>query len=133
MAQILETTPQVAAYVKNDHLGFAIPYTIQGRGHDYYPDFLVRLKTRDDEDPVRTLIVEVSGGLKKAGPTQEKASTARDLWVPAVNNHGGFGIWGYCELRDPATFRVGLDQAIQALYLGPSEFARERAAVDAGK
>jgi len=132
MAQVLETMPQVAAYVKNDHLGFAIPYTIQGRGHDYYPDFLVRLKPREDEDPVRTLIVEVSGGLKKAGPTQEKASTARDLWVPAVNNHGGFGIWGYCELRDPATFRVGLGQAIEALYLGPSEFARERAEVDAG-
>jgi type III restriction enzyme len=132
MAQVLETTPQVAAYVKNDHLGFAIPYTIQGRGHDYYADFLVRLRPRDDEDLVRTLIVEVSGGLKKAGPTQEKAGTARDLWVPAVNNHGGFGVWGYCELRDPATFRVGLEQAIEALYLGPSEFARERAAVDVG-
>jgi type III restriction enzyme len=132
MAQVLETMPQVAAYVKNDHLGFAIPYTIQGRGHDYYPDFLVRLRPRDDEDLVRTLIVEVSGGLKKAGPTQEKAGTARDLWVPAVNNHGGFGVWGYCELRDPAAFRVGLEQAIEALYLGPLEFARERAAIDAG-
>jgi len=132
MAQVLETLPQVAAYVKNDHLGFTIPYTIQGRNHDYHPDFLVRLKPRDDEDPVRALIVEVSGGLKKAGPTQEKAITARDLWVPAVNNHGGFGVWGYCELKDPATFRVSLELAIEALYLGPSEFARERTAVDAG-
>ena len=51
----------VAAYVKNDHLGFEIPYTYEGRGARYWPDFLVRL---DGSDVVRTLIVEVSGGAK---------------------------------------------------------------------
>jgi type III restriction enzyme len=129
-AQILEMLPQVAAYVKNDHLGFTIPYTFQGRSHLYIPDFLVRLKPRDN-DTVRTLIVEVSGGLKKAGPTHEKANTARNLWVPAVNNSGAFGHWGYCELRDQAVFRVGLEQAIESLYLGSSEFAREGESRDA--
>jgi hypothetical protein len=23
------------------------------------------------------------------------------LWVPAVNNHGGFGRWGFIEVDDP--------------------------------
>ena len=64
VAEILETLPTVAAYVKNDRLGFTVPYTMQGRSHEYIPDFLVRLKPRDDDDPVRTLIVEVSGTLK---------------------------------------------------------------------
>ena len=32
-----------AAYVKNDHLGFTIPYVHKGRSHGYVPDFLVRL------------------------------------------------------------------------------------------
>ena len=64
VAEILETLPPVAAYVKNDRLGFTVPYTMLGRSHEYIPDFLVRLKPRDDEDPVRTLIVEVSGTLK---------------------------------------------------------------------
>jgi type III restriction enzyme len=128
VAEILETLPTVAAYVKNDRLGFTIPYTMQGRSHEYIPDFLVRLKPRDDDALVRTLIVEVSGTLKNRNVTAEKASTTRDLWLPAINAHGGFGRWGYAELTDPKAFRVGLAEAIEALYLGPSEFAREGAA-----
>ena len=27
--------------------------------------------------------------------------TARTLWVPAVNNHGGFGRWAFLEILDP--------------------------------
>jgi type III restriction enzyme len=30
-----------------------------------------------------------------------KVSTARDLWVEAVNNHGGFGRWEFIEISDP--------------------------------
>ena len=132
VAEILEALPQVAAYVKNDHLGFVIPYTIQGRSHEYYPDFLVRLKERDD-DQVRTLIVEVSGGLKKAAPTKEKADTARNLWVPAVNNVGGYGRWAYCEVRHQPTFRTDLEQAMEELYREPTVFAREGATNHVGR
>ena len=127
VAEICETLPAVAAYVKNDRLGFTVPYTMQGRSHEYIPDFLVRLKPREDGDPVRTLIVEVSGTLKKEAPTREKAETTRNLWVPAVNGNGSFGRWGYAEFRDPKTFRTDLMIAIEALYLEPSEFAREGA------
>ena len=28
-------------------------------------------------------------------------ATARTLWVPAVNNHGGFGRWAFIEIDDP--------------------------------
>jgi type III restriction enzyme len=127
VAEILEQLPEVDAYVKNDRLGFTIPYAMLGRSHEYIPDFLVQLKPRGEDDPVRTLIVEVSGTLKKAAPTREKAETTRDLWIPAVHHHGGFGRWGYAELRDPKTFRADLGTAIYALYAEPSEFAREGA------
>ena len=30
-----------------------------------------------------------------------KVATARTLWVPAVNNHGGFGRWAFIEIADP--------------------------------
>jgi len=30
-----------------------------------------------------------------------KVSTARTLWVPAINNHGGFGRWAFIEIADP--------------------------------
>lgn len=119
VAQYLETLPDVAAYVKNDHVGFTIPYVIAGRGHQYVPDFLVRLKQRSEDDVVRTLIVEVSGTLKKEGPTKEKAETARNLWVPAVNNVGTYGLWSYAELKNPVTFREVLQDAIDALYAEP--------------
>jgi type III restriction enzyme len=127
VAEILEQLPQAAAYVKNDRLGFTIPYSMQGRSHEYIPDFLVRLKPLDAADHVRTLIVEVSGTLKKEAPTREKADTTRNLWIPGIHHHGGFGRWGYTELRDPKTFRANLVTAIEALYNDPSEFAREGA------
>ena len=30
-----------------------------------------------------------------------KVATARTLWVPAINNHGGFGRWAFIEISDP--------------------------------
>lgn len=108
----------VAAYVKNDHLGFAIPYVHQGRTHAYVPDFLLRLKRREG-DVDRTLIVEVSGGMKSAhapGSVKAKAETARHSWCAGVNNHGGFGRWGYVELTDISTASEVLREAIDSLY-----------------
>ncbi|GAB3999898.1 restriction endonuclease [Nocardioides marmoraquaticus] len=108
----------VAAYAKNDRLGFEIPYVQQGKAHAYVPDFLLRLKQRDG-DVVRSLVVEVSGGQKRLvapGLTDRKADVARDLWCVAVNNHGAFGRWGYLEVTDMTTVKADLDAAIQDLY-----------------
>ena len=43
--------------------------------------------------------LEVTGELKKE--KEAKTATARTLWVPAVNNHGGFGRWAFLEVTDP--------------------------------
>jgi type III restriction enzyme len=48
LASELELNRNVKSYVKNDHLGFTIPYIYKGRSHSYTPDFLVRLKPGDD-------------------------------------------------------------------------------------
>jgi type III restriction enzyme len=119
LMEYCEHSPHVAAYVKNDHLGFTIPYLHEGRSHDYVPDFLLRLRKQDDADVERILIVEVSGGQKSAhspGSVKTKADTARNSWCPAVNNHGGFGRWGYTEVTDPTQIRPHLDAAIANLY-----------------
>ena len=111
--------PGVAAYVKNDHLGFGIPYVFKGHTHEYVPDFLLRLERKPGEDFDRVLIVEVSGGLKSAhspGSVQIKAETAVNSWCAGVNNHGGFGRWGYVEVTNMATVRDDLNAAIEALY-----------------
>jgi type III restriction enzyme len=115
VAEALESMPGVAAYVKNDHLGFEIPYTYEGRAARYWPDFLVRL---DDSDVVRILIVEVSGGAKvyhSPGPVSEKAATTRSLWMPAVNRTGTWGQWSYVEVGNPAEARRLIGGAIAEL------------------
>lgn len=99
VAGILEGHGDVVAFVKNDSLGFSIPYVYQGRSHSYVPDFLARLTPGPDRVD-RTLIIEVSGSQKPPGPTQAKAETARNQWCRAVNNHGGYGLWGYLELHN---------------------------------
>jgi type III restriction enzyme len=116
LAAELERNKNVAAYVKNDHLGFTIPYLHKGRSHSYLPDFLVRLHKPDPEDVTRTLIIEVSGSQKSPGPRKAKAETARQSWCAAVNNHQGFGRWGYTEMTNPLEFKTRLAEAIQLLY-----------------
>ncbi len=116
LARQLEGDDRVHSYVKNERLGFTIPYVHQGRSHEYVPDFLVRLKPWRDEDSERTLIVEVSGSLKSPGPTKAKAETARNQWCAAVNNWGEFGRWGYAEVHNPAQDWAILDAAIETLH-----------------
>jgi type III restriction enzyme len=100
MAQALEELGEeglVLSYVKNHNLGFSIPYTFNGEEHNYLPDFIVRIN--DGKPDPLNLIIEVTGEKKKEKPA--KVETARTLWVPAVNNHGGFGRWAFLEIADP--------------------------------
>jgi type III restriction enzyme len=99
MAQALEDMPEVLCYVKNQNLGFTIPYTLGGEERGYIPDFIVRLNDRHGSNDLLSLILEVSGEPRK--DKAAKVATARDLWVPAVNNHGGFGRWAFLEISDP--------------------------------
>ena len=99
LAQALEQMPEVFAYVKNDHLGFAIAYIVNGDQRNYLPDFLVVVDDgRGRDDPLH-LILEVSG--ERDAEKAAKVATARNLWVPAVNNAGTWGRWDFIEITDP--------------------------------
>ena len=80
--------------------------------------------------------MEVSGGAKRhhsPGPVSEKADTARHLWAPAVNRHGGWGLWGYVEVRDPSSARRLLAEALEELRdTDPVSAARRRLVRNAG-
>ena len=61
--------------------------------------FIVRLdEGKHPADPLN-LIVEVSGEPRR--DKAAKVATARNLWVPAVNNDGRFGRWAFVEVTDP--------------------------------
>lgn len=99
LARSLEEMEEVRAYVKNEHLGFSIPYVIDGEEHSYLPDFLVRIDDGHGEEELLNLIVEVSGAGRR--DKAAKVATVRTMWLPAVNQTGVFGRWEYVEIRDP--------------------------------
>jgi type III restriction enzyme len=91
--------PEVIRYVKNHNLSFTIPYTLNGEEKNYIPDFIACIDDGHGPDDFLNLIVEVTGEKKK--DKAAKVSTARTLWVPAINNHGGHGRWAFIEVADP--------------------------------
>jgi type III restriction enzyme len=84
VANLLETSPLVEAYAKNDHLGFQVYYMWNGAKRRYIPDFLIRLTNG------RTFVLEVKG----EDSDQHRAKLASmGAWVAGVNAKGGFGVW----------------------------------------
>jgi type III restriction enzyme len=80
-AKTLEELDQVVCYVKNQFLGFTIPYVKDGKDHFYYPDFVARVKGKDGI--VKNLMIEISGMSKDKA---EKKWFVEKRWIPAVNS-----------------------------------------------
>ena len=91
-AFVLDDSDRVAAWVKNDHLGFDVLYVYRGVVRKYRPDFLVRMKNGD------LLVMETKGQ-----DTEQDKVKRRYLaeWTEAVNAHGGFGRWRWAVAQHP--------------------------------
>jgi type III restriction enzyme len=98
-AQAIEAMPEVIRYVKNQGLGFSIPYTLNGEEHQYIPDFIACIDDGHGPNDLLNVIVEVSGEAKKDKAV--KVATAREFWVPAINGHDSYGRWTFVEVTDP--------------------------------
>ena len=85
-AYVFDTTERVARWVKNERLGFVVPYRRDGILRRYFPDFLVVLDNNE------RLIIETKG---REAPDVEIKSAAARRWCTAVNNDGRFGTWDY--------------------------------------
>ena len=104
-AFVLDDSDVVAAWVKNDHLGFEVLYVYRGVVRKYRPDFLVRLKNGD------YLVLETKG--QDIEQDQVKCRYL-DEWVQAVNAHGGFGHWRWAVAQHPGEIRDVLLQGEEA-------------------
>ena len=80
------------SFAKNDHLGFVVIYNYQGVTRKYYPDFIIKLTNGE------FLVLETKGQDDERNRTKREFL---DLWVRAVNAHGGFGKWGWAVSFDP--------------------------------
>lgn len=80
----LEKNENVAAWVKNDHLGFEVVYIFDGVVHKYRPDFLIKLING------KMLVLETKG--QETRRDKEKRKALQE-WILAVNQDGSFGEW----------------------------------------
>ena len=92
-AFVLDRAPEVAAWVKNDHLGFEIFYIYRGVIRKYRPDFLIRFLSGN------MLVLEVKGRDLEQDKIKRRFL---DEWVRSVNAYGGFGYWSWDVSKNPA-------------------------------
>jgi type III restriction enzyme len=79
-AKTLEELDEVESYVKNQFLGFAIPYVKEGEDHLYYTDFIARVTKQDGT--MANLMIEITGMNKDK---IEKKWYVENRWLHAVN------------------------------------------------
>jgi type III restriction enzyme len=101
-AYVLDTSDAVAAWAKNDHLGFEILYIYRGVVRKYRPDFLVRLTNGE------MLILETKGQDTEHDRVKRRFL---DEWIQAVNTHGAFGRWHAAVTKNPGEIRDVLCKA----------------------
>jgi type III restriction enzyme len=105
LCRVVEGHPRVLAYVKNQGLGFRVPYQLQGEKRHYLPDFIVLVDDgRGPDDPLH-LVVEIKG--YRGEDAKEKKGTMDTYWVPGVNRMGTFGRWAFSELTE--VYRIESD------------------------
>lgn len=121
-ARVVESHPATLAYVKNQALGFEVPYRQGSITRRYVPDFIVRVDDgRGPDDPLH-LVVEIKGF--RGSDAQVKAETMQALWVPGVNNLGSFGRWAFAEFTDAFEMEMAWGNVVE-------EFAQSTLSVEA--
>ena len=114
--RVVEAHPRVLSYVKNQNLGFAVPYIYQGKEHDYVPDFLLLVDDgRGPQDPLR-LVVEIKG--YRGEDAKMKKETMETYWIPGVNNLKSFGRWAFAELTGVWTMETDLEAKLKQALEG---------------
>ena len=98
----LDSHSGVKKWVKNECLGFVIPYWHHGLKTKYIPDFIAI--TDSDEN----VIIEIKGQFRDRDDTKAKAA---ERWVAAVNRLGDRGQWRYLLVSDPGQLGQMLDDA----------------------
>lgn len=97
-AKTLEEIDCVESYVKNQFLGFSVPYNKNGKDHLYFPDMIARVKNKDGE--YKNLIIEISGASKDKA---EKKWFVENRWLPAINalkDKYNYPEWHFIEIAN---------------------------------
>jgi type III restriction enzyme len=104
---LLDSHPGVRKWVKNERLGFFIPYRNKGLPARYVPDFIV------ETDTDLNVIVEIKGQVNDLADAKAKAALR---WVNAVNRLAQHGAWHYLLVTDPGTVGKALNSYTTAKW-----------------
>lgn len=110
-ARIAEAHDQVISYVKNQGLGFEVPYKDGHLSRVYVPDFIVQVDDGQGLDDPLNLIVEVKGYRNE--DVKLKSETMRSQWLPGVNALGTYGRWAFQEFGDVYEMQEGFAKLIE--------------------
>jgi type III restriction enzyme len=95
-------------------LDFRIPYLLNGKEHQYIPDFIARIVTPKGE--AINLIIEISGFSDDIeGSKDAKRQYVSGYWLPAANNLAKYGRWDFIEIDDIDNIKKILKDKIQQL------------------
>ncbi len=112
LCRVVESHPQVPAYVKNQGLGLEVPYRYGSITRKYLPDFIVLIDDGHGPDDLLHLVIEIKGYRRE--DAKEKKTTMEIYWIPGVNNLGQYGRWAFAEFTDAFEIQKAFDEMIAA-------------------
>ena len=111
-AKTLDSMECIIAWVKNDYLGFRIPYTVGDENKVYLPTFIVKVKKTDGS--IVNLIIECEKfDGDKTGNKDEKRHYLEKRWIPAANNLKTYGQWDLLEVDNIDLLKELINKKIQ--------------------
>ncbi len=126
--RVAEGHPRVKSYVKNQSLGFEVPYRYGSEMRKYIPDFIVLVDDGHGEDDLLHLIVEIKGYRRE--DAKEKKSTMDVYWVPGVNNLKQYGRWAFAEFTEVYQIESDFKTKVESEFNKMIETAAPQAAVE---
>jgi type III restriction enzyme len=100
--------------VKNQNLGFEVPYVWQGEQKIYLPDFILLVDDGHGEDDLLRLVVEIKG--YRGENAKAKKEIMEVFWVPGINHLKNYGRWGFLELNEVYRMESEFEAKVEAEF-----------------
>jgi type III restriction enzyme len=112
--RVAEAHPKVISYVKNQNMGFEVPYRHMDENRRYIPDFILLVDDgHGPADPLH-LVAEVKGF--RGEDVKDKQTFIETYWIPGVNHLQEYGRWAFVELKEIYALEDDFDAKVQSAF-----------------
>ncbi len=102
VAEVLDRHPSIKRWIRNERLGWTIPYRYDGMPRNYEPDLIAVAALPDGSE--LHIVIEVKGLVRETDADKQRWTT--QYWLPAVNAHPEYsraGPWAYLYIDQEPT------------------------------